>query len=85
MWGLFTKNNISKNSYVIDYCGEIITNREANSRGKIYDSESLSYLFDISESVDEKYMKIYNKFCKKHRIDTHLKYVKLDEDDFPLV
>jgi len=46
-WGIKTLETIRKNSFVIEYIGEIITNEEAESRGVKYDSEGRTYLFDL--------------------------------------
>jgi histone-lysine N-methyltransferase SUV39H len=38
---------IRKNTFVIEYVGEVITNEEAERRGIQYDSEGRTYLFDL--------------------------------------
>lgn len=46
-WGIKALEPIRKNSFVIEYIGEVITNEEAESRGIKYDSEGRTYLFDL--------------------------------------
>lgn len=46
-WGVKTLETIRKNSFVIEYVGEVITNEEAEKRGVQYDSEGRTYLFDL--------------------------------------
>lgn len=43
---------IKKNSFVVEYLGEIITNEEAERRGQIYDREGSTYLFDLDYVED---------------------------------
>ena len=35
-WGVKTLENIKKGSFVVEYVGEVITNEEAEERGKKY-------------------------------------------------
>uniref|UniRef100_A0AC35GA83 [histone H3]-lysine(27) N-trimethyltransferase n=1 Tax=Panagrolaimus sp. PS1159 TaxID=55785 RepID=A0AC35GA83_9BILA len=46
--GCFTAENIPKDGFIGEYCGEIITHDEAERRGRIYDAHQCSYLFDIN-------------------------------------
>ncbi|KZV39929.1 histone-lysine N-methyltransferase EZA1-like [Dorcoceras hygrometricum] len=46
-WGAFLKNSVNKNDYLGEYTGELITHREADKRGKIYDRANSSYDFDL--------------------------------------
>lgn len=46
-WGVRTDRVISKGQYICEYVGEIITNKEAEARGHIYDAEKRTYLFDL--------------------------------------
>ncbi|PVD24367.1 hypothetical protein C0Q70_14848 [Pomacea canaliculata] len=46
-WGVKTLQRIKKGSFVMEYVGEVITNEEAERRGKIYDAEGRTYLFDL--------------------------------------
>ncbi|KDO86985.1 hypothetical protein CISIN_1g002895mg [Citrus sinensis] len=48
-WGAFLKNSVSKNDYLGEYTGELISHREADKRGKIYDRANSSFLFDLND------------------------------------
>ncbi|KHN43456.1 Histone-lysine N-methyltransferase EZA1 [Glycine soja] len=48
-WGAFTKNPIIKNTCLGEYTGELITHREAEKRGKLYDRINNSYLFNVND------------------------------------
>ena len=41
-WGVKTLENIKKGSFVVEYVGEVITNEEAEERGKKYGGSSFS-------------------------------------------
>ena len=44
---------IAKGQFVTEYVGEIITNEEAETRGKLYDKAGSTYLFDLDFDKDE--------------------------------
>ncbi|GAB1602640.1 hypothetical protein Ahia01_000543600 [Argonauta hians] len=46
-WGVKTVQKIKRGSFVMEYVGEVITNEEAERRGKRYDAEGRTYLFDL--------------------------------------
>lgn len=48
-WGAFIKNSVNKNDYLGEYTGELISHREADKRGKIYDLANSSFLFDLND------------------------------------
>ncbi|KAL5561018.1 hypothetical protein UlMin_030765 [Ulmus minor] len=48
-WGAFIKNSVNKNEYLGEYTGELISHREADKRGKIYDRANSSFLFDLND------------------------------------
>ena len=46
-WGVKTIEPIKPNTFVTEYVGEVITNEEAEKRGKLYDAQGITYLFDL--------------------------------------
>ncbi|XP_073995877.1 histone-lysine N-methyltransferase SUV39H2-like isoform X2 [Rhodnius prolixus] len=46
-WGLRSMSTIKKGQFVVEYVGEVITNREAERRGQNYDKQGCTYLFDL--------------------------------------
>ncbi|KAG5627808.1 hypothetical protein H5410_013026 [Solanum commersonii] len=55
-WGAFLKNPVYKNDYLGEYTGELISHREADKRGKIYDRANSSFLFDLNDQVSTAYI-----------------------------
>uniref|UniRef100_A0A8C3UQL6 Suppressor of variegation 3-9 homolog 1 n=1 Tax=Catharus ustulatus TaxID=91951 RepID=A0A8C3UQL6_CATUS len=49
---LRTLQRIRKNSFVMEYVGEIITSEEAERRGQVYDRQGATYLFDLDYVED---------------------------------
>lgn len=47
-WGAFNKHALAKGDFVSEYVGEVITQEEAERRGRIYDKHQRSYLFNLS-------------------------------------
>ncbi|PON61716.1 Histone-lysine N-methyltransferase, EZ [Parasponia andersonii] len=54
-WGAFIKNSVNKNDYLGEYTGELISHREADKRGKIYDRANSSFLFDLNDQASDGY------------------------------
>ncbi|KAL3094437.1 hypothetical protein niasHT_025913 [Heterodera trifolii] len=48
-WGCFANEDIEKNDFVSEYCGEVISTEESERRGKIYDRVKCSYLFGLND------------------------------------
>ncbi|XP_034447361.1 histone-lysine N-methyltransferase SUV39H1-A [Hippoglossus hippoglossus] len=51
-WGVRTLQHIRKNTFVMEYVGEIITTDEAERRGHVYDRQGSTYLFDLDYVED---------------------------------
>ncbi|XP_027022526.1 histone-lysine N-methyltransferase SUV39H1-A isoform X1 [Tachysurus fulvidraco] len=51
-WGVRTLERIPKNSFVMEYLGEVITSEEAERRGQMYDQQGVTYLFDLDYVAD---------------------------------
>nr|XP_043634143.1 histone-lysine N-methyltransferase CLF-like [Erigeron canadensis] len=48
-WGAFLKDSVPKHEYLGEYTGELISHHEADKRGKIYDRENSSFLFNLND------------------------------------
>lgn len=50
-WGAFALQGVDKGKLVGEYRGELVSQDEADRRGKIYDKQSCSYLFDLNDEL----------------------------------
>ncbi|XP_072932753.1 histone-lysine N-methyltransferase SUV39H2-like isoform X1 [Epargyreus clarus] len=56
-WGVRTEQKIKQGQFVCQYVGEVITFEEAEKRGREYDANGLTYLFDLDfNSVENPYV-----------------------------
>jgi histone-lysine N-methyltransferase EZH2 len=47
-WGIYNRHALKKGDYIHEYVGEVISQEEAERRGRIYDKVNRSYLFNLS-------------------------------------
>eukprot|EP00939_MAST-03C_sp_MAST-3C-sp1_P003196 g3196.t1 len=50
-WGVFARQRFKKGDFVYQYVGELLSQNEADRRGKIYDKLNLSFLFNLNEHL----------------------------------
>ena len=48
-WGIFTRNPISEGAFISEYCGEIVSQEEAERRSHENDKKMSSFLFELNE------------------------------------
>lgn len=53
MWGLYAEEDIPAGAFVVEYVGEVITNKYGDIRGTHYDKIGSSYLFDMNDPDDD--------------------------------
>jgi len=52
-WGVKALEHIRPGSFVVEYVGEVITSEQAEERGKKYDAEGRTYLFDLDFNLGD--------------------------------
>lgn len=49
-WGIFSQRAIKARELVSEYVGELISQEEAEHRGRVYDARACSYLFNLNQT-----------------------------------
>jgi len=82
-WGTFMLENVKKDELIGEYTGELITDDEAERRGRIYDIEDKSYLFSATTEtvIDANHRGNKLRFAN-HSSDPncYVKYLLVDGD-----
>ena len=80
-WGVKAVERIQKGTFITEYVGEVITSEEAESRGKKYDLEGMTYLFDLdfddentAFTIDSAYVGNISHFFN-HSVSTHVRMI----------
>ena len=67
------QEDIRKNEFVAEYTGELINHKEADRRGKAYDRDSNTYLFDLNDDwvIDAKHRGNKMRFANHRSVLSH--------------
>eukprot|EP00899_Mesostigma_viride_P019353 jgi/Mesvir1/27419/Mv07215-RA.1 len=50
-WGVFLRDGAEPDDFICEYVGELVTQKEAQKRGLIYDRQNVSFLFELNSNV----------------------------------
>lgn len=67
-WGAFAVADISKNDIIGEYVGEVVSQADAELRGRLYDEIDYSFLFNITDDYALDSTRLGNKlrYCNHH-------------------
>ena len=73
------QEDIRRNEFVAEYTGELINHKEADRRGKAYDRDSNTYLFDLNDDwvIDAKHRGNKMRFANHRSVSVLLYHCRL--------
>eukprot|EP00898_Chlorokybus_atmophyticus_P005422 jgi/Chlat1/5881/Chrsp4S06241 len=76
-WGAFLRDGAQKDDFIAEYVGELISQAEAQKRGRVYDRKNISFLFELDESLCVDAMRLGNKAKFANHSSSPNIYVKI--------